>query len=143
MTMQSDWILGLLGGLMIGGAVALFLWGNGRITGASGLFGGLVDGTGRADRGERVAFLGGLVGVPALWAYNGEPSETGLTDSALLLVLAGLLVGAGTRLGNGCTSGHGVCGISRFSSRGIAASVVYILAGMATVAALRHGLGVL
>ncbi|MGR3540805.1 MAG: YeeE/YedE family protein [Hasllibacter sp.] len=134
-----DWLWGLVGGLMIGSAAALYLLGNGRIMGASGILGGMIDGTGRTA--ERAAFLIGLVAVPALLtlAFGGRP--TNLTGEWPVLVAAGLLVGLGTRLANGCTSGHGVCGISRLSRRGIAATAAYLGAGFAAMAVLRHGLG--
>lgn len=140
---EQDWIRGLIGGLMIGGAGALFLLMNGRIMGASGIIGGLVDGSGRGNRGERLAFLAGLVLVPPVLAALSGGVRTGLTGNIWLLISAGLLVGFGTRLANGCTSGHGVCGISRLSWRGIMATVVYILAGGVTVLAFRHWLGVI
>lgn len=136
------WVWGLLGGLMIGGAGALFLLANGRVMGASGIVGGLIDGSGRGNAGERVAFLAGLVGVPAVIAFWSAPA-TNLTGNMGLVVLAGLCVGVGTRLANGCTSGHGVCGISRLSPRGIVATLCYIGAGVATVALLRHVWGIL
>ncbi|WP_198431740.1 YeeE/YedE family protein [Pseudorhodobacter sp. MZDSW-24AT] len=139
--MQQDWIWGLIGGLMIGGAGALFLLLNGRIMGASGIIGGLADGSGRGNWAERVAFLAGLVLVPPLLAGLVDEIDTHLTDNLWLLVAAGLLVGFGTRLANGCTSGHGVCGISRLSWRGIAATLVYLLAGGLTVAAFRYLMG--
>jgi hypothetical protein len=142
--MPIDWILGLLGGLMIGTAAALFLLGNGRIMGASGILGGLLDGSGKQDSGERLWFLGGLIGVPAIVAaLTGGALSTHATSNAALLIGAGLLVGIGTRLANGCTSGHGVCGMSRLSPRALVATAMYVLAGMVTVAILRHGLGVL
>lgn len=141
--LEQDWIWGLIGGLMIGGAGALFLLMNGRIMGASGIIGGLVDGSGRANWTERVAFLVGLVVVPALLVPLYGSVDTRLTDNVWLLVAAGLLVGFGTRLANGCTSGHGVCGISRLSLRGMAATVFYIAAGGATVLIARHLLGVI
>jgi uncharacterized membrane protein YedE/YeeE len=135
------WVWGLLGGLMIGSAGALFLLANGRVMGASGLVGGLIDGTGRANAGERAAFLAGLVGVPGLIALWTAPA-THLTGNLVVVVLAGLSVGVGTRLANGCTSGHGVCGISRLSPRGIVATLFYIGAGVATVALFRHVWGI-
>ncbi|MEM0947308.1 MAG: YeeE/YedE family protein [Pseudomonadota bacterium] len=141
--MPTDWLFGLLGGLMIGSAAALFLLINGRIMGASGLLGGLVDGSGLANWRERAAFIGGLVVVPAVLALGNGGAETYATTNAGLLVAGGLLVGLGTRIGNGCTSGHGVCGISRLSARGIAATLVYLLAGALTVAALRHAWGLI
>ena len=126
--MQMDWILGLAGGLMIGCAAAMFLLVNGRIMGASGLLGGLVDGTGLGNLIERAGFIAGLVGVPAILvlAFGGETHATG---NVAILVIAGLLVGVGTRVANGCTSGHGVCGISRLSLRGITATMFYLVAG--------------
>ena len=129
---------------MIGLAAALFLLMNGRIMGASGIVGELVDGSGHANMRERLAFLAGLIGVPALSVLaTGAQPETNLTDNVALIVGAGLLVGVGTRLANGCTSGHGVCGISRLSVRGIAATVAYLLAGAVVMVAFRHWLGVI
>ncbi|WP_135506048.1 YeeE/YedE family protein [Roseovarius aestuariivivens] len=139
----ADWIFGLLGGLMIGAAAAMFLLVNGRIMGASGILGGVVDGSGRGNLDERFAFLAGLVGVPAVVALVWQAPQTNLTTDPLLLVVAGLLVGLGTRMGSGCTSGHGVCGISRFSKRGIVATLVYLAAGVIAMAVARHGLGVI
>ena len=135
---MTDWIAGALGGLLIGGAAALYLLGNGRIMGASGILGGLVDGSGRQDPLERLAFVAALIAAPALLRLaDSTPAETGLTGNVFLIIAAGLLVGLGTRLGNGCTSGHGVCGISRLSLRGILATVTFIAAGMVTVATPR------
>lgn len=131
--MDPDWIAGLIGGLMIGGAAALYLLGNGRVMGASGLLGGLIDGSGRSDRGQRLAFLAALIAVPALLVGGGVAERSEPVAGLGVLVLAGLLVGFGTRLGNGCTSGHGVCGISRFSLRGIVATMVYLATGVAAV----------
>ncbi|NEX44796.1 YeeE/YedE family protein [Rhodobacter sp. ETT8] len=141
--LQQDWIWGLIGGLMIGSAGALFLLMNGRIMGASGIIGGLVDGSGRGNWGERLAFLAGLVLFPPVLAGLYQTVDTRLTDNVWLLAAAGLLVGFGTRLANGCTSGHGVCGISRLSWRGLAATMVYIAAGGVIVLLFRHWLGVI
>ena len=142
--MDPDWIRGLIGGLMIGAGAAVFLLGNGRIMGASGLLGGLIDGTGRANATERLVFLAAVLGTPLiLIALRGQGGETHVTSNVAVLCLAGLLVGLGTRIGNGCTSGHGVCGISRLSRRGIVATLVYLLAGGLTVLVARHGLGVI
>lgn len=135
----SDWIFGLLGGLMIGSAAALFLLMNGRIMGASGLLGGVLDRS--AITTERLAFLTGLIAMPALLAPAIGATDTNVTTSPLLLVLAGLAVGLGTRMANGCTSGHGVCGISRFSVRGIVATLIYVGAGFVTMLVGRHLLG--
>lgn len=138
---ETDWLWGLLGGLMIGGAAALYLLVNGRVMGASGIIGGLVDGTGRDSWGERISFLAGLVGLPALAALAFSGADTHLTTNPVLIVAAGLLVGLGTRMANGCTSGHGVCGISRLSLRGIVATVFYILVGGIVMVLGRHLLG--
>lgn len=140
---ETSWIYGLIGGLMIGSAAAIYLLLAGRVMGASGILGGLVDGTGRNTWAERVAFIAGLVGLPAIWAASAGVPETNATGNVALLVLAGLAVGFGTRLANGCTSGHGVCGISRLSRRGIVATLVYLLAGALTMFVGRHILGVI
>ena len=142
-SIPGDWIWGLVGGLIIGTGGAVYLLANGRIMGASGILGGLVDGSGRSSAAERGMFLLGVFLLPILLKPLYRPFETHATTSIGILVLAGLLVGVGTRLANGCTSGHGVCGISRLSLRGIVATVCYILAGGLTVAVLRHALGVI
>lgn len=138
--MDIAWLYGLLGGLLIGTGGAVLLLGTGRIMGASGIVGGLVDGTG-TDRGSMIAFLVGLIGTPALLSLGGWVVRTQATDQLWLLVIAGLCVGIGTRFANGCTSGHGVCGLSRFSLRGLVATLFYIGAGALTVTMLRVGLG--
>lgn len=140
--MEPDWIWGLIGGLLIGCAGALYLLGNGRIMGASGILGGMIDGSARGAWLERGAFLAGLVAIPAVLQLLSTPAvSTNLTSNITLVVLAGLLVGLGTRIGNGCTSGHGVCGISRLSTRGIVATLVYIAAGAVMVIVLRSVMG--
>ena len=139
--MPMDWIFGLIGGLMIGCAAAFFLLVNGRIMGASGLLGGLVDGSGRDDAGERIALIAGLILVPGVLAWLSGGSDTHLTGNMALIVVAGLAVGLGTRMANGCTSGHGVCGISRLSPRGIVATLIYVGVGAATVIAFRGLIG--
>ena len=141
--MQSDWIWGLLGGGLIGCAAAMFLLINGRIMGASGILGGLVDGTGRGNLSERGAFIAGLVLVPGVLALAMGGAETHLTGNLAVIIGGGLLVGIGTRLANGCTSGHGVCGISRFSLRAIVATAFYLLAGGTSVLLFKHLLGVI
>lgn len=141
--MNIDWIYGLLGGGLIGIAAAIFLLVNGRIMGASGLIGGLVDGSGHHDWQERASLIAGLVLVPMAVAVLMGGSETHLTTNGIVIVAGGLLVGLGTRIANGCTSGHGVCGISRLSLRGIVATVFYIGAGALTVVLFKHALGVI
>lgn len=140
---EQDWIWGLGGGLVIGIAAALYLLVNGRIMGASGIVGGLVDGSGRSTSAERLSFLAGLIVVPALMAPLFGGVDTQITQNVAVIVAAGLLVGIGTRLANGCTSGHGVCGMSRLSLRGIVATVFYLLGGGLIMVAFRHLLGVI
>lgn len=137
---EMSWLYGLIGGLMIGCAGAVLLLGTGRVMGASGIIGGLVDGTSR-DRSTSAAFLLGLVGMPAMIHLLGWQVDTQATTQLWLLILGGVAVGLGTRFANGCTSGHGVCGMSRLSQRGFAATLTYIGAGALTVTALRLGLG--
>lgn len=141
--MNTDWLWGLLGGGLIGTAAAIFLLVNGRIMGASGIIGGLVDGSGRNTWTERAALIAGLVVVPPLLALAMGGSATNLTTNPVVLIAGGLLVGIGTRIANGCTSGHGVCGISRLSLRGIVATAFYIGAGGLTVVVFKHLLGVI
>lgn len=135
-------MFGLAGGLLIGVGGAVYLLGNGRIMGASGIIGGLVDGSARSQARERLAFLAGVVIMPMLLAPFFTEVSTHLTKNVAVIVVAGVLVGVGTRVANGCTSGHGVCGISRLSLRGIVATVFYILAGALSVVVFRHGLGI-
>jgi uncharacterized membrane protein YedE/YeeE len=141
--MEQDWIWGLVGGLLIGTGGAVFLLANGRIMGASGIIGGLVDGSGRSNMWERIFFLAGVFLLPILLMPLYGSVDTHVTNNVAVLVAAGLLVGVGTRIANGCTSGHGVCGISRLSLRGMVATVFYILAGGISVVVFRHILGVI
>lgn len=140
---EADWIWGFAGGLMIGCAGAVYLLVNGRIMGASGIIGGLIDRSGWSNWAERLAFVAGLIVVPPLLVPLYRSVDTRLTDNLAIVVIAGLLVGIGTRVANGCTSGHGVCGISRLSLRGITATVFYIGAGGLVMALARHVLGVI
>lgn len=141
--MEQDWIWGFVGGGIIGLAAALYLLVNGRIMGASGILGGLVDGSGWTTALERTAFIAGLIIMPIFFVPLYQTVDTHLTPNLTVVIIAGLLVGIGTRIANGCTSGHGVCGISRFSLRGIVATVFYILAGGITIVLFRHILGVI
>ncbi len=141
--MQSEWLWGLGGGLLIGLGAAMLLWGNGKIMGASGLLGGLVDGSGRSDWAERAVFLIATFAAPLILYPLFTEVDTHISSNWLVLVVAGLLVGIGTRIANGCTSGHGVCGISRFSLRGIVATLIYIAAGGASILVFRHLWGVI
>lgn len=142
--MEHELIMGLIGGALIGLGGAVYLIGTGRIMGASGIIGGLVDGSGRATGRDRFAFLIAVFAVPlAITIFSGRTPETHLTSNWLTIIAAGLLVGVGTRVANGCTSGHGVCGISRLSLRGIVATVFYIGAGGLVIVFFRHLLGVI
>lgn len=138
--MNPDWIWGLIGGLMIGLAAAAFLLINGRIMGISGIFGSLVDGSARQNRAERMAFVAGLIAVPAVLAVL-IGAQTHIGSDWAVIGVGGLLVGVGTRLANGCTSGHGVCGISRLSLRGSVATVIYVAAGAIAMGVLRGVMG--
>ena len=141
--MEQDWIWGLIGGLLIGTGGALYLLGNGKIMGASGIIGGLVDGSGRDTWKERAIFLAGVFLLPILLMPFYGNVDTHVTQNIGVLIAAGLFVGIGTRIANGCTSGHGVCGISRLSLRGMAATVIYIMAGGLGVILFRHILGII
>ncbi|MBV1895141.1 MAG: YeeE/YedE family protein, partial [Rhodobacteraceae bacterium] len=140
-----DWIWGLVGGGLIGLGGAVYLLGNGKIMGASGIIGGLVDGSGRNTTIERLVFLAAVVIMPVLLMplYGKGVVSTHLTSNFGVIIAGGLLVGVGTRIANGCTSGHGVCGISRLSLRGIVATVFYILAGGVTLVLFRQILGLI
>ena len=131
-------ISAVLGGMMIGASAALFLILNGRIAGISGILGGLL-GANRDGLGWRLAFLAGLVLAPlAYTALGGTLPPVSVNAPLLLLVLAGLLVGFGARLGAGCTSGHGVCGLGRGSPRSLAATGVFMATAILTVLVTRH-----
>jgi hypothetical protein len=131
-------ISGLLGGMLIGLAAVLLLLANGRIAGISGIVGGLLT-RATADMGWRVAFVAGLwLGGIVYWLVCGEVFAVQLAATWPVMLIAGLLVGFGTRIGGGCTSGHGVCGIARLSKRSTVATLVFMGAGIATVFATRH-----
>jgi len=129
----------LIGGALVGLAAVLLMLLNGRIAGVSGILGETLTGE---DRGWRLAFLIGLVAAPLLLALAGDPIPSPrMPASFATVVAAGLLVGFGTRLGGGCTSGHGVCGIARLSPRSITATLVFMATAMLVVAVMRHGFG--
>ena len=130
----------LAGGAIIGLATALFLLVNGRIAGISGVLGALLRPT-RADVGWRLAFALGFVASPQLYALVSSVPRPTIDASTATLVAAGLCVGLGTRYGSGCTSGHGVCGLSRLSPRSLAATLAFMGAGFVTVYVVRHVLG--
>ncbi|MDP1540549.1 MAG: YeeE/YedE family protein [Moraxellaceae bacterium] len=138
--MEQAWLMGLLGGLMIGCASALMFAANGRITGISGILGGLMQSPSVGDRAWRWLFLAGLVFAGLLFVLLGRPiPEISLSASSPLLIAGGLLVGFGTRRGSGCTSGHGVCGMARLSPRSFTATFVFMLVAALTVFVMRHG----
>jgi uncharacterized membrane protein YedE/YeeE len=130
----------VLGGLLIGSAAGLLMLLSGRIAGVSGM---VADAVGIADRGPRrsqaISFVIGLPAGAWLVSVLANRPQVMISSSPLLLISAGLLVGFGTRLGNGCTSGHGVCGLARLSPRSLAATATFMLAGFVTVFLVRHG----
>jgi uncharacterized membrane protein YedE/YeeE len=127
----------LAGGILIGLAAALFILLNGRIAGISGIIGGLLR-PNKGDIGWRFAFIAGLILAPVIYGVFYALPATQIDAGTGILIVAGLLVGIGTRYGSGCTSGHGVCGISRLSLRSIAATIIFMAAGFVTVFLLRH-----
>lgn len=131
----------LTGGVLIGASAALFLILNGRIAGISGILGGLLH-PANSDVAWRLAFLGGLLIAPLVYVWMGGSLPPVSLDAPLwLLAVAGMIVGFGTRLGAGCTSGHGVCGIGRGSPRSLVAAAVFMTTAMITVFLTRHVLG--
>ncbi|MBN9008176.1 MAG: YeeE/YedE family protein [Rhizobiales bacterium] len=132
---------GLIGGALIGLATALLMLLTGRIAGISGIFGGLLTRT-TGDAGWRIAFIAGLIAAPLLATLAGRPLPTPIMPASFIMIaIAGLLVGIGTRMGSGCTSGHGVCGIARLSTRSLTATAIFMITAIVTVAIVRHGLG--
>ena len=127
----------LAGGVLIGLAAAAFVLLNGRIAGISGILGGLLR-PARGDVAWRAAFLAGLVGAPLAYGLFAALPAVRIDAGVPALVAAGLLVGLGTRYGAGCTSGHGVCGLSRLSPRSLVATLSFMAAGFVTVYAIRH-----
>ena len=143
--MSIDWSAftpwsALAGGMLIGLAASLLLVLHGRIAGISGIVGGLLQ-TPDGDHRWRIAFLGGLIAAPLLWALSVGTPSIQVDAGYPTLILAGLLVGFFTRLGAGCTSGHGVCGLSRLSPRSLVATLSFMAAGFATVFVMRHLFG--
>jgi uncharacterized membrane protein YedE/YeeE len=129
---------GFVGGALIGLAAAMLMLLTGRLAGVSGILGGALIAS--AERPWRLAFIAGLIAAAIIAPLFGAPSPASLASSNLMLfAVAGLLVGFGSRMGNGCTSGHGVCGFARLSARSITATLVFMGVAVATVAVLRHG----
>lgn len=127
----------LAGGVLIGLGAGLFAVVNGRIAGISGLLGSLMQQGGEGRR-EKLAFVLGLLAAPLLWGIFATLPSPRFTTASWMLIVAGLLVGLGTRYGSGCTSGHGVCGLSRLSPRSAVATLCFMATGFATVYVLRH-----
>lgn len=135
--MPIDWIKALLGGILIGTSVSLMLLWNGRVTGISGIINGALS-TPKGDTAWRALFLLGLfTGGLLLYTFSPEVFNGALETPLWTVAVAGLLVGFGTIMGSGCTSGHGVCGLSRLSPRSIVATVAFMLAGIVAVALFR------
>lgn len=127
----------LTGGLVLGLAAALFVLVSGRILGISGIIGGFFKRQ-TGDASWRIAFLLGMLSAPAVWALFAAPAKVQIDAGWLAIVIAGLLVGIGTRYGAGCTSGHGVCGLSRLSPRSLVATLSFMGAGFLIVFVARH-----
>jgi uncharacterized protein len=140
--MTVDWAnftpwTSLAGGMLIGLATAMFLFLNGRIAGISGIVGGLLRPV-RGDMAWRIVFLSGLIVSPFIFSMLAPLPDVQVDAQTGTLIAAGLLVGVGTRFGSGCTSGHGVCGLSRRSPRSIVATISFMFAGFVTVYVVRH-----
>ena len=143
--MTIDWTAftpwsALAGGALIGLAAALFIHANGRIAGISGIVGGLLRPS-PGDRAWRLAFVLGMVAAPLLWSLAATLPPLIIAADWPLLIVAGLIVGISTRYGAGCTSGHGVCGISRLSPRSLVATLAFMGSGFVTVYVVRHCMG--
>jgi uncharacterized protein len=144
--MSIDWshftpFTALAGGMLIGLAAAMFVLLNGRVAGISGVLGGLLSGLFRPVKTDmlwRIAFVLGLIGAPLVQVMFSASAKPQIEAGYVQLILAGLLVGIGTRYGAGCTSGHGVCGLSRLSPRSMIATSIFMGAGFATVFVMRH-----
>jgi uncharacterized membrane protein YedE/YeeE len=138
--MEASWIAGLIGGILIGISATILLAFNGRIAGISGMVNGALT-FARAEQ-WRWWFLGGMLGGGALYEYGLAPQPTPTSTFApWAMVIGGFIVGFGTRMGNGCTSGHGVCGLGRLSGRSLAAVITFMVTAAITVFVTRHVIG--
>lgn len=135
-----DPVSALLGGALVGLAAVLMMMLTGRIAGVVGILGGVLTAP-SSDRAWRFAFIAGLIAAPVIAGMFGRPMASPVMPGWPMIVIGGLLVGFGARMGGGCTSGHGVCGISRLSARSIVATLVFMATAAITVAVVRHGLG--
>lgn len=136
---MHDFLIAFLGGLMLGISVVGYLYVHGRIAGISGLIGQVLNPQ-TVFKTPAIWFLSGLIITPFIYGLFVQP-EIELNASPLMMIIAGLLVGFGTRLGSGCTSGHGICGMSRLSKRSIVATMIFMFAGFITVYLVRHVTG--
>lgn len=136
---MHDFLSAFLGGMILGISVVGYLYVNGRIAGISGLIAQVLNPQ-MVLKTPAIWFISGLVITPFIYALFAQP-QIELDSSPLMLIIAGVLVGFGTRLGSGCTSGHGICGISRLSKRSMVATLSFMLAGIVTVYVMRHVLG--
>jgi uncharacterized membrane protein YedE/YeeE len=140
MIAEFDPLSGFIGGVLIGLATLILLIGNGRIAGISGILGNLFASI--TDVAWRVAFLIGIIAGPLIWLLvRGGDYPITVTNSLPLLIAGGILVGFGTRMGSGCTSGHGVCGLGRFSPRSLVATCIFMAVAAVTVFIIRHVIG--
>jgi uncharacterized protein len=134
---------GLIGGIMIGLAAVVLLAGNGRILGASGIFGGLLTLNFNGDFAWRALFvISLLIGAAVAGHYNGMADQIAFGATTLMTIIGGIIVGAGVYLGNGCTSGHGICGNARFSKRSFVSTCLFMTVAIITVYLIRHAAGV-
>lgn len=137
---MHDFLIAFLGGLLLGLAVVGYLFVNGRVAGISGLIAQVLNPQ-TMFKSPAIWFLSGLIITPFIYGIFFKPEIIMVNTNPILLIIAGLLVGFGTRLGSGCTSGHGICGMSRLSVRSIVATCTFMLAGFITVYVMRHVIG--
>lgn len=137
---MHDFLIAFLGGLLLGLAVVGYLFVNGRVAGISGLIAQVLNPQ-SMFKSPAIWFLSGLIITPFIYGIFFKPEIIMVNTNPILLTIAGLLVGFGTRLGSGCTSGHGICGMSRLSVRSIVATCTFMLAGFITVYVMRHVIG--
>lgn len=137
---MSNIVYAFLGGLLLGIATVGYLYINGRIVGISGLIAQIIKPSKDTFKSSAFWFIAGLILTPFIYGYFYQP-EIEIKANTYALILAGVLVGFGTRLGSGCTSGHGICGLSRLSKRSMIATAIFMFAGMLTVYVIRHILG--
>lgn len=136
---MHDYVVALLGGALLGLSAVGYLYVHGRIAGVSGMIDQILNPQ-TIFKTPALWFVLGLISVPFIYGFFTHPNIE-LNANPILMIISGLLVGFGTRLGSGCTSGHGICGISRLSTRSIVATLTFMLAGFCTVYVIRHMLG--